>query len=199
MRAVNLLPRELDRDRKGLQLPVVVGCAGAVLAAAVLAGGYLSASSSVGSKNAKLAEVEAQIAAVPRPEAQPATVTGLPAERQARVAALATALAQRVAWDRVLREVSLVLPDDVWLQSLNATAPTPGGATTAPGTSVPNGFSIHGFTYSQTGVARLLSRLTVIPDLTSVTLQSSTTSKVADRPVVEFTIVGNVRLGGAAS
>ena len=32
---------------------------------------------------------------------------------------LGTALGNRIAWDRVLREVSLVLPNDVWLETMS--------------------------------------------------------------------------------
>jgi Tfp pilus assembly protein PilN len=193
MRAVNLLPRDAEQARKGPQLPIVVGCAGAVLTAIVLAGGYLSASSKVGDENAKLAEVQAKIAAVPKPEPEAPTVSSLPQERQARVAALASALSQRVAWDRILREISLVLPEDVWLRTLSATAPGPTPSATA------TGITIEGFTYSQAAVARLLARLAVVPDLADVTLQSSTTADVGGRDIVSFTIAGNVRPTGAAS
>lgn len=202
MRAVNLLPRDLEQGRKLPATPVIVGCAGAVLATAVLAVGYLNASSQVGSENKQLAAVQAKIAALPQPQAPPATVAALPTERQQRLAALATALSQRVAWDRVLREVSLVLPDDVWLTSLEATAPeppAPGTTPPAPGTAVPTGFRIIGFTYSQTAVARLLARLSVVPDLESVSLASSSNASVGTRPVVTFTIAANVRAPGASS
>jgi len=39
------------------------------------------------------------------------------------VTALSAALTSRVAWDRVFREFSLVLPDDVWLTTLSAKSP----------------------------------------------------------------------------
>lgn len=211
MRAVNLLPRDFEQARKRPATPVIVGCAGAVVATAVLAVGYLSASSKVGSENSQLAAVQAQIAALPQPAQPPATVSSLPQERQLRVTALASALAQRVAWDRILREVSLVLPDDVWLDSLDATAPVapaPGVAAAAP--TQPTGFTITGFTYSQSAVARLLARLTVIPDLEDVTLQSATQSAQtnASSPtttaptgptVIDFTIMANIRAPGATS
>src|SRR5207237_2883524 len=48
----------------------------------------------------------------------------LVADKAARVTALNAALSKRIAWDRVLREFALVLPDDVWLLSLSATAPS---------------------------------------------------------------------------
>jgi Tfp pilus assembly protein PilN len=202
MRAVNLLPRDLEQGRKRPATPVIVGCAGAVLATAVLAGGYLNASSKVGGANRDLASIQAKTAALPQPLQPPATIAALPTERQQRVAALAAALSQRVAWDRVLREISLVLPDDVWLTSLEANAPTPlaTGATPPPvGTVAANGFRISGFTYSQSAVARLLARLSVVPDLEAVSLASSAHDEVANRSVVTFSIAANVRAPGASS
>ncbi|HEY6030308.1 MAG TPA: PilN domain-containing protein [Gaiellaceae bacterium] len=202
MRAVNLLPRDLEQGRKRPATPVIIGCAGAVLATAVLAGGYLNASSKVGSANSELASIQAKTAALPQPLQPPATIAALPTERQQRVAALASALAQRVAWDRVLREVSLVLPDDVWLTSLQASAPTPlapGAAPPTAGTVASNGFSISGFTYSQSAVARLLARLSVVPDLEAVALTSAAHDEVANRAVVTFSIGANVRAPGASS
>ena len=87
MRAVNLLPRELDQGKKRPSKPVIGGCAGAVLATALLAGGYLNASSNVGHENRALAEVQAQISALPPLATQPSTVTSLPGERSQRLAA----------------------------------------------------------------------------------------------------------------
>lgn len=200
MRAVNLLPREVEQARKAPPAPLIAGCAGLVLAAAVLAAGYLSASAKVGRANDRVSALQAQLLAVPRPAAAPASVSGLPVERQARVAALSSALGRRVAWDRLLREVSLVLPDDVWLTTLTAKTPAslvPGAAPLAPDDTT--GFSLQGYTYSQEGVARLLSRLQVIPDLQSVALLTSTQTKVADRPVYQFSIGGSVRPPGATS
>jgi Tfp pilus assembly protein PilN len=190
MRAVNLFPRELEDVKKGPSKPVIVGCLGAVLATAVLAMGYLQASSSVGKETAALDQVQAQLAAIPPPPQPPATVSALPQERQQRVAALASALATRIAWDRVLREVSLVLPDDVWLTLL--TGVTPGSA----GGDGATGLHITGFTYSQAAVARLLARMTVIPELEGVTLNSATQSDPIEthtRTVVSFDISANLR------
>jgi Tfp pilus assembly protein PilN len=118
-------------------------------------------------------------------------VTAIPAERQQRVAALSSALSARIAWDRVLREVSLVLPEDVWLTQLT-------GITPEPGSTGPNaGFHIVGFTYSQAAVARLLARLTVIPELEGVALNSASLSDPDKtqqvRPVVSFDIGANLR------
>ena len=103
---------------------------------------------------------------------------------------MSAALTSRVAWDRVLRQVSLVLPEDVWLTSLSATAPSP---ATAAGAATASGFTLIGSTYSQNGVARFLSRLAVIPDLENVRLQSSESVLVNERQLVQFTILADVR------
>jgi hypothetical protein len=68
----------------------------------------------------------------------------------------------------------------------------------APG-AAPTGFVINGYTYSQDGVARLLSRLVVLPDLHNVQLQTSSLSKVGSQHVVQFAILADVSPPGAAS
>lgn len=198
MRAVNLLPRDFEQGKKRPGKPVIAGCVGAVLATAVIAGGYLQASSKLGHEKTQLATVQAQTAALPPLATEPSTVTSLPGERSQRLAALSAALATRVYWDRILRELSLVLPDDVWLTSLQATAPQPAAATLAA-PAVADGFKIVGYTYSQNAVARLLARLSVVPDLQQVTLSSSAVGQVDNRSIVNFTIAANVRAPGATS
>ncbi|HEY8724306.1 MAG TPA: PilN domain-containing protein, partial [Gaiellaceae bacterium] len=130
----------------------------------------------------------------------PAAVdTQLPKQRQTRVSALATALGQRVAWDRLLREVSQVVPSDVWLSTLSAQAPTSAPASTTPSTAPATGFSVTGCTYSQESVARFLARLDVVPDLSSMTLQTSGTGAGCPESMVAFTFQGNLRAAGATS
>ncbi len=195
MRAVNLLPSDDTRGgRQGRPIPALVACFGTVVVTAVIAAMFLSASSKVGQQRTTLEGLQTELAATPAPppaKPQSAAESGLPAEKTARIAALATALSQRVVWDRVLRELSQVLPEDVWLTSLGATAPGIANVTT--------GVELAGFTYSQDGVARLLTRLQLLPNLTGVSLVSSTTDKIRDRPVVHFSITAVIKPPGATS
>ena len=205
MQAVNLLPRELDRTTRRPNVVAIVAAAGALFLAAVLGGLFVLSSSTLSENEAKLALARAELAALPAPaQPEPAQDAALAAERAPRVAALSTVLAQRVSWDRVLRRFSLVLPEDVWLQNLTLTnapvaaTPAPAGQpATAP--AVPTGFSITGRTYSHAGVARLLSRLTAVPDLQDVRLSGSKRVEVGGQMVVEFTIVAGVRADGASA
>ena len=128
MRAINLLPRD-DARRGGPQktqwivlVPVVL----AVLLAAILSAMFLSGSGTVKDKQAELATLQDELHAIPTPDASRVkTQTALAADKQARVSALSGALSRRVAWDRVFRELSLVLPNDVWLATISAKAPVP--------------------------------------------------------------------------
>jgi hypothetical protein len=59
--------------------------------------------------------------------------------------------------------------------------------------------TLMGYTYSHAGVARLLARLTVLPDLTEVQLQTSALAKIGEREVVQFTLLANVKRGGPST
>ena len=199
MRAVNLLPTDDPTRRTKTNVPVVVGAAGAVLATVLIGMMYMSASSAVHERQAQLDALKVQLSVVPPPVQQSSTETGLATEQKARLAAVSAALQRRVAWDRVLREVTLVLPSDVWLISLAGVSPASPGSTAGPAaaTGVPTGFTLNGYTYSQDGVARVLTRLMVVPDLSNVQLSSSSATKVGTQNIVQFTIVANVRAPGA--
>jgi Tfp pilus assembly protein PilN len=207
VRAVNLLPRD-DASQNGKipPLPVLVGCVGAVLVAAVLAFAYLSASGGVATKQHALEDAQAQLAAIPAPTAPPAVVSQLPQERRARVTALSTVLGQRVNWDRLLREMSQVVPNDVWLTAMNALAPSAAAPTDPNAATTPQGFTVTGCTYSQDSVARFLARLAIVPDLAGITLQrsssggggSTTGGGVCPADMVTFTLQGGVRTAGAS-
>ena len=71
-------------------------------------------------------------------------------------------------------------------------------APSAPG-AAPTGFVLTGYTYSQNGVARLLSRLAVLPNLRNVQLQTSALSKVGLQQIVQFTILADIVPPGATS
>ncbi len=193
MQAVNLLPGDEAGGRQRPPLPGLIACFGTVVVTLALAALFLSASSNVGNERKTLETLQAELAATPAPKPASALEGQLPSERAQRISVLSSVLAERVAWDRVLRELAQVLPKDVWLTSLSATAPSTGPNAAA------SAFLLSGDTYSQDGVARLLSRLQVLPDLMQVQLVSSTGDKIGNRPVVRFSITAVVRPPGATS
>jgi Tfp pilus assembly protein PilN len=218
MRAVNLLPRDLERTRSdGVRTPLLV--AAGVVVAVTVAGVVLSfsASRAADDRRAELAAVEEAIALVPNVGHPAVSQAALVQERTDRVAALAAALSTRIPFDRLLRELSLVLPEDAWLTGITASAPVgatqagapPGGS--APATATTQGVTIHGATYSHQSVARVLARLSVIPTLENVRLMVSSRvepqvdetagapkTKRKQKPIVAFTIAATLRSGSTS-
>jgi len=202
MHAFNLLPKEevrAEKESKQSAIPHVIVALAGVLVFAALAAFYLSSSATVTSKTGELDDLRGELAGMQVPEQQPQAASegaDIDSERTARTAALSTALADRLAWDRVLRELALVLPADVTLVTLDATAPSPGSAGST-GSSV-NSFRVTGVSVSQASVARLLSRLQVLPELQTVRLEFATESEDVDKPGVNFAVTATVRPGGDA-
>jgi hypothetical protein len=178
VRAVNLMPRDERGARLELgRLPLIAAAGGVVL---VTAASFLLASSASGSASdskAELQAIEAAIARVPKGPGAAVNAGELVQERSNRVAALSAALTSRTAFDRVLREISLVLPADAWLTQLQASAPAPAvplpGAVPTPQTGATKDVTIQGATYSHDSVATVLARLAVVPSLTDVRLTSA--------------------------
>ena len=189
MRAVNLLPRDLQHAKsiRNEDPAVVVGSALGVVVMIAVGAAFFTAHSHANAQQKRLTEARLELAQLsqkkrpqhttPRPQVPitpivpPPAVTG---QEATWLSAVSGVLSQRIAWDRVLREVSLVIPDDVTLASLTMTAPT--SAAVVPGVAPPpptQGFVISGSAYSYDSVARLLSRLALVPDLTGVTLTGS--------------------------
>lgn len=213
MRAVNLLPADLA-PRKSFRKEdpaVVIGSALGVMVLIALGAGFMNVHSKVNADQSKLTAARAELAQLSlvkhpvvkapkpvetKPIVQPPVVTS---EQQPRLAALSSAMSTRIAWDRILREFSLVLPNDVTLASLTLTAPVV--VATTPGTPASpagggQGLSIAGSAFSHDGVARLLSRLMLIPDLTNVTLTNSAAAGAATPGAasgVQFTISADVK------
>ena len=197
MRAVNLLPRDAQPGGKSIRNEdpaVVVGSVLGVVVIIVMSAGFLVAHSKVNAEQKKLSAAQIQLGALSLHKKQPANtkttkptrpiipVPAVTSEEQPLLTQISDAMSTRIAWDRILREFSLVLPDDVTISSLTMTAPT----ATAP----TQGLTIAGLAFSHDGVARLLSRLMLIPDLSDVTLANSTGSASTG---VQFNINATVK------
>jgi Tfp pilus assembly protein PilN len=203
MRAVNLLPRQQVVQTRERPNAVVLG-AGIGGAAVVLAlvAGFLLANRSVDRQRQALSSARAVLAVTPAHHVSTQTNafrSSILSQREQRSLALAAAIGKRVPWDRVLRRVSLVLPDDVWLTNMTGSVPLQSDATTTTTSPTPTGLQLEGSTYTQAGVARLLERLEVLPDLKNVQLQDSERKALGNRTVINFTIAADIRTGRGAS
>ena len=201
MRAFNLLPREEVRaEREGgapSPIPyVLVGLVGVLLFAA-LAALFLMAGTDVTKKRGQAEDLRAELAAYQASAKQPSVddkSAALAAERLGRTSALGAALTKRLAWDRLLREIALVVPDEVSLSQIQGSSPTTVGvAANADGSAVTN-LTIIGTTLNEGSVAEFMTRLAVIRELSAVQLKEAGDSPTEANRVV-FTITGTLRSG----
>jgi Tfp pilus assembly protein PilN len=226
MRAVNLLPPDHAARRPGgassgtpapKSLLIACGAVG-VLVVGGLAATVWTSNSSVSSKSKQLAALQTQIVSIP--SLAPTAPGG--AARQSDVTGLVSG---RLAWDEFLTDLSKVMPEDVWLQNLQATVPgsaanlaaaqaaaaaaqTPAtGSTSSTSTTTtstpavappaPSTFTVTGFTYSQPSVARMMRRLEIVPWLTGLTLVTSAQTTIGNSTVYQFTVKGAVAAPGS--
>ena len=128
MKAVNLLPANRQTTRKaspGLDSGrknalIASGVAGALVLVGLIVMVW-SSNSSIGDKRKQLEALQSQIAST-------SSSSSLAASMGSRRGLVTTLAGSRLAWDQFLNTLSKVMPEDVWLQNLNAT--TPGAAAT---------------------------------------------------------------------
>lgn len=216
MRAVNLIASDARGKslNEGARKPLLAAAAGIALVTILATALATMASLDASDKRSQVEAVEEAIAALPEPPTQAVDLAVLTQERSDRESALALALTGRVAFDRLMRQISLVLPEDAWLTQLSAAAPAvdaaalpPGAAPAAAAPTEEDGVTIQGASWSHDGVAVVLSRLGALPTLTGVRLTGSTRVEPAEdesgaadsqpgKPYVTFIISANVSTGG---
>jgi Tfp pilus assembly protein PilN len=217
MRAVNLLPRDEARPRLDARRTPLIVAAGAfvgVTLASFVVGH--SASSAASDSRAELATLQSLSGRLPKGQSQNANFGAIAQERNDRVSALSAAIAGRLEFDRLLRQVALVLPENAWLTGFQAAVPAATTSTGGPPAPTPTAsdsaedVTITGATFSQEDVARVLERLALVPALSNVRLASTasvvpsavgggaSTTKKSGRAVVTFVIAASLRTKGSS-
>jgi Tfp pilus assembly protein PilN len=182
MKRINLLPpeeRAKARRERGLMYVIV-----ALVAIVVVLGGvYLWQNNSVSSKEDERDQLEADIAAIEQQSAALRQYEVLQTKRTEMTTTAQQIDAARVPWSTVFEQISLVIPENVRLQSLTCTVPAtmlPGSAAAAEaGTELAADITFTGQTYEHKDVAEFMTRLGLIPHLTNVQLSSSNKAAAA--------------------
>ena len=216
-RSVNLLPKEARQTTKPPRLLAVAAPLAAAVPLAALAFLFMQASGTAGDRQSELEVVRAQIDALPEPT-KPTLDPTLAADQASRATAVAQILGTRLTWERVLGDVSRVLPSGVSLTELTATAPQPTTPEVVPTTTdasstttsstpapapppptaitTPTGVTVAGYALNYADIARTLARLQAVPSLTSAELESATPTKLGKKRVIQFTIVAALATPG---
>jgi Tfp pilus assembly protein PilN len=190
VKAVNLIPGDLRRasgspGATGPGVYVLLGVLG-VLVVLVSAWGLASRSVAQGRADVDRVRAEADAAEVRAGQLKP--YAEFSAMRAKRVETVTSLSRSRFNWPFALREVSRVLPGDVWLtQVVGTVAPgvqldEAGGGVTAPLRSQLGSPAIEllGCTTGQKAVARYLARLRSVQGVTRVSLAQSEKVDVRD-------------------
>jgi Tfp pilus assembly protein PilN len=181
MRPVNLIPAEQrSGDRKPMKVgPIAYIVVGAMVAALLGVTLLMVTGNQISEREAEVAQVKQEQAAVETRGNALAAYTQFHSVREQRVATVVSLADSRFDWDRVLRELALVVPADVSLDSLTGTARpgvTPEGASSLPlRGSIPGpALEMTGCADSQDQVAGLIQALKDIDGVTRVGIESST-------------------------
>jgi Tfp pilus assembly protein PilN len=180
MRPVNLLPPEL---RQGARAPmrtgpvpyILVGALAAVLLGVAL---LVMAGNQVSEREDEVAQLRREDAVAVQEAKRLAAYTQFQAMHEQRLATITSLADSRFDWERVMRELSLVLPHDVWLTELNASASsgtaTGGGSGGSLRDSIPGpALELDGCGAGQESVADFVTALKDIDGVTRVGVESS--------------------------
>lgn len=180
MRPVNLIPAEQRRgSRKPMKGgPIAYIVVGAMVAALLGVTLLVVTSNQISERKAEVGQLQREQAAVEARANTLAAYTQFHSVREQRVATVASLADSRFDWERVLRELALILPGDVSLDSLTGTAKagvTPEGATTLPLRASISGPALEmtGCAGSQDSVAGFVQALKDIDGVTRVGVESS--------------------------
>lgn len=185
MRRIDLLPSVYEERRRQRRNVVTILVAG-LLVLLLLLGWWFWLGLQINDANEELAGVRAENAAIEAQIAELQRFADLAAEVEAKRTALQTVFAGDVDWPALLTEVAMVIPGEVWLTSLTASAGTTEGATPAGTETAPvridakepfGRIAFLGRSLSMPGVARWMLRLESVREFFAVYLNSATATQ----------------------
>jgi Tfp pilus assembly protein PilN len=192
---VNLLPPEIYERQRIRRRTGAVVAVGLLVLLAIGAFYFLQVvrlnevEDDISAQAARNAELQAQINELQE-------IAALETEIATTRALLNDLLADRVLWSGVLRDVSLVIPGEVWLNGLTGSVgvPAAGEATTETTTVTPGAtgglvgqITFNGYAFGHREVALWLSRLEDVRGFVNPWLQSSTKTDIGLTEVAQFT------------
>ena len=180
MKAVNLIPSEQRRAKptgksSGVAY-VVVGLLSVLLAMAVA---YVLTSNKVNENQTKAAEAGQEADALEAQAAQMGSFTNFAAIKEQRLVSVVSTAQTRFDWERLMREVSRIMPEGSWLKTTDAsvlgTDEAAAQASSGAAQVVPVGPSATfvGCTRKQSEVATLMVRMRQMYRVSDVELNAS--------------------------
>ncbi len=186
MRPVNLIPLE---QRHGSQSPLRTGplpylLLGGLVALLIGVALLVVTGNQISERNSEIVTLKQEDAAAQKQAEELAPYIQLAQLRQQRTETVNSLADSRFDWERVMRELSKILPSDVWLTKLNASASPEAnsgssssnessGASALRSSIAGPALEINGCATGQDGVAGFVTALKEIDGVTRVGVQSS--------------------------
>ena len=198
MRRIDLLPasyQERRRERRNVAAVIVAG----MVVLLLMIGWWVALGAQISGQREDLAEAQARNERLRADIAELSRFADLAAEVDAKRTALQTVMAGDVDWPSIMTELAMVIPGEVWLTALQASAGATEGASpvateTAPirvSQQTPFGrISFTGRALSMPGVARWLIRLGTVREFAAIWLSNASASSDAEgigQTIVDFT------------
>jgi Tfp pilus assembly protein PilN len=184
---INLLPPEIYERQRIRRRTAAVVVVGLIVLAALGAFYFL--------QTLRLNEVEDDIAAQQAENARLQAeisdlqeIDALIMEIESTRGLLSSLLADRVLWSGVLRDISLVIPGQAWLNGVNGQVGVPGTEGTEPAEAgaLVGQISFNGFAFTHRDVALWLSRLEDVRGFVNPWLSNSTKTDIGTQEAVQF-------------
>lgn len=184
MKPVNLIPqdqrRRVDGEAKGG--PIALGVLAALLALVVV---YILSANTVTERQSEADAAGAEADQVEAQASRQTSYTDFAQIAVTRTQSVAGVAATRFDWERFMRELSRVMPENSWLQSADASVlgdPGTAGSADPTATITPApAANLVGCTPDQGDVARMMVRLRQLHRVADVELNESTAGAPSDQ------------------
>lgn len=187
---VNLLPQEIEESRRLRQKTVLLFVVG-ILVVAGLVALFFFRNIELNNQRERLATAQAEAKVLQAKVDLLEEFARLEETVKQKQATLAVAMANDVAWSRLLVELSMIIPGDSWLTAFSgssaaAAAPTGPPAAAAQAATL-GSINFTAITFDFPGVAKWITRLQELNSLTTIWVPSAAKGEIGEREVVNYT------------
>jgi Tfp pilus assembly protein PilN len=197
MKAVNLIPSDQrSAQATGKQSGSAYVVIGVLATLLVMAVAYVFTANNVTDNKNKAAAAKAEADQLEAKAGQRKAFTNFAAIKQTRLASVAGIANTRFDWERLMRELSRVMPAGAWLQSADASVTGDVGETAAAsdlaaGTAPQPAADLVGCTPKQTDVAAMMVRLRQMHRVSDVKLNESRVESAGKKADITFDSCGS--------
>jgi Tfp pilus assembly protein PilN len=189
---INLLPPEIHERQRARRRTFAVIAIGLILLAAI-GGFYFLQVLNLSRVEEDISAQDSENAALQQQISELQEVAQLQVEIESTRTLLSGLLSDRLLWSGILRDISLVIPGEAWLEALTgsttaaAEAGVPPADPAGPAAGLVGQITFSGFAFDHRDVALWLSRLEDVRGFVNPWLANSTKSPIGATEAVQFT------------